>query len=138
MTRQSRSAILIFGGVVLLSGSTWFLHGAGRGIRVGTAVVSKTLCSGTFVSGVDPNVLYAEAVKPIPGQTQLAKHLSYNVDREARQVTATWWGGFESRAVYHEGYGGKRNWRSSSLRRCLNGKILLTRGTPSRSINSCA
>ncbi|MGB7729693.1 MAG: serine hydrolase [Candidatus Acidiferrum sp.] len=105
MTRKSRSAILIFGGVVLLGGCAWFVHRAGRGIRVGTAVVSKTLCSGAFVSRVDPDVLYAEAVKPIPGQTQLAKHLKYNVDREARQVTATWRGGFQSRAVYREGYG---------------------------------
>ncbi len=105
MTRQSRSAILIFGGVVLLGGCAWFVHRAGRGIRVGTAVVSKTLCSGAFVSGVDPDVLYAEAVKPIPGETRLAKHLKYHVDREARQVTATWWGGFQSRAVYREGYG---------------------------------
>lgn len=90
---------------MLLGGCAWFVHRAGRGIRVGTAVVSKTLCSGAFVSGVDPDVLYAEAVKPIPGQTRLAKHLKYNVDREARQVTATWWGGFESRAVYRERYG---------------------------------
>ncbi len=105
MTRQSGSAVLIFGGVVLFGGSAWFLHRAERGIRVGTAVVSKTLCSGAFVSGVDPDVLYTEAVKPIPGQTDLAKHLKYKVDREARQVTATWWGGFESRAVYRESYG---------------------------------
>lgn len=105
MARKSRSVILIFGGVALLAGCAWFVYGAGRGIRVGTAVVSKTLCSGSFVSGIDPDVLYAEAVKPIPGQTELAKHLKYNVDREAKQVTATWWGGFRSRAVYREGYG---------------------------------
>jgi CubicO group peptidase (beta-lactamase class C family) len=105
MTRQSRSAIVIFGGMVLLGGCGWFVHHAGRGIRVGTAVVSKTLCSGAFVSGVDPDVLYAEAVKPIPGQTRLARHLKYNVYRQARQVTATWWGGFQSRAVYREGFG---------------------------------
>ncbi|MGB2632880.1 MAG: serine hydrolase [Candidatus Acidiferrum sp.] len=105
MTRQSRSGILVFVGLVLLGAAGWFVLRAGRGIRVGTAVVSKTLCSGVFVSGVDPDVLYAEAVKPIPGQTQLAKRLKYTVDRVGRQVTASWWGGFESRAVYREGLG---------------------------------
>jgi CubicO group peptidase (beta-lactamase class C family) len=105
MTRQFRNAILVFDGVVLLGAAAWFVLRAGRGIRVGTAVVSKTLCSGVFVSGVDPDVLYAEAVKPIPGQSRLAKRLKYNVDRVGRQVTATWWGGFESRAAYREGFG---------------------------------
>ena len=105
MTRQSRSGILVFVGLVLLGAAGWFVLRAGRGIRVGTAVVSKTLCSGVFVSGVDPDVLYAEAVKPIPGQTRLAKQLKYNVDRGARQVTASLVGRFRSRAVYREGYG---------------------------------
>ena len=85
--------------------SVWLLLRQARGIRVGTGVVSQTLCSGVFVSGLDPDLLYAEAVKPIPGQTLLAKRLRYNVDRKARQVTATWAGAFQSRAVYHAGFG---------------------------------
>jgi CubicO group peptidase (beta-lactamase class C family) len=82
-----------------------FLRREGRGIRVGTAVVSKTLCSGAFVSKVDPDQLYAEAVKPIPGQRALAKRLRYTIDRAKREVTATWAGGFASRAVYRDGLG---------------------------------
>jgi Beta-lactamase len=96
---------LIFSGVLLLGAGARFVRRAGQGIRVGTALVSKMLCSGVFVSGLDPDALYREAVKPIPGQTRLAKRLNYNVDRATRQVTATWWGGFQSRAVYREGYG---------------------------------
>ena len=105
MTRRVGSAIVIGVVGVLMCVGAWFLHRGANGIRVGTAMVSKTLCSGTFVSGVDPDVLYAEAVKPIPGQTLLAKHLRYSVDREKREVTATWRGMFESRAVYYDGFG---------------------------------
>jgi CubicO group peptidase (beta-lactamase class C family) len=108
MNRDARNGLkilLIGAAVVLLVGVAWFWYGSARGIRVGTAVVSKTLCSGVFVSGLDPDLLYAEAIKPIPGQDQLAKRLKYNVDRTARQVTATWLGGFESRAIYRDGFG---------------------------------
>ena len=57
------------------------------------------------MSGLDPDLLYAEAVKPIPGQTRLAKRLRYSVDRATRQVTTTWAGTFQSRAVYRDGFG---------------------------------
>jgi CubicO group peptidase (beta-lactamase class C family) len=106
MTRRFRNTILIMGaGSVVLCPCVWFLVRAARGIRVGTAVVSHTLCSGTFVSGLDPDLLYAEAVKPIPGQRVLSKRLRYVVDRAGRQVIATWAGGFQSRAVYRDGFG---------------------------------
>ncbi len=89
----------------LLCVAFWFLHRTARGIRVGTAVVSKTLCTGVFISGLDPDQLYAEAIKPIPGQDVLAKHLQYRIDRTAREVTTSWAGHFASRAVYREGLG---------------------------------
>ena len=90
---------------MVLCACVWFLVRAGRGIRVGAAVVSHTLCSGSFVSGLDPDLLYAEAVKPNPGQRVLSKRLRYDVDRAGRQVTVTWAGGFQSRAVYRDGFG---------------------------------
>ena len=90
---------------MVLCACVWFLVRAARGIRVGTAVVSHTLCSGAFVSGLDPDLLYAEAVKPIPGQRVLSKRLRYDVDRAGRQVIVTWAGGFQSRAVYRDGFG---------------------------------
>lgn len=73
--------VIVTAASVLLCAIVWFFVRESRGIRVGTAVVSKTLCSGVFVSGLDPDLLYAEAVKPNPGQTQLAKRLRYQVDR---------------------------------------------------------
>ena len=89
----------------LVGAGVWFWVKEAPGIRVGTAVVSQTLCSGVFVSGLDPDKLYAQAVEPIPGQDSLAKHLKIDVDRKGREVTARWAGIFASRAVYHEGFG---------------------------------
>jgi CubicO group peptidase (beta-lactamase class C family) len=74
-------------------------------IEVGTGVVSHTLCSAAFVSGVDPDQVYAEAVKPIPGEGALSKRLKYVVDREHREVRVTWAGFIHSRAVYRDGFG---------------------------------
>jgi CubicO group peptidase (beta-lactamase class C family) len=88
----------------LCAGAWFFLH-LSRGIRIGTGLVSQTLCSGAFVSGVDPDQLYNEAIKPIPGQTRLVKRLHYDVDRKGRQVIATWAGAFESRSEYRDGFG---------------------------------
>lgn len=92
-------------GVAALFAGVAFVVREGRGIRVGTAVVSQILCSGVFVSGLDPDLLYAEAVKPIPGQTALSKQLRYIVDRPGRQVIVTWAGVVRGRAVYRDGLG---------------------------------
>jgi CubicO group peptidase (beta-lactamase class C family) len=84
---------------------TWYLTPQLRSIQVGTAVVSHTLCSGIFVSGLDPEQLYEEIFKPAFGQGLLSKHLRYDIDREKRQVTVTWRGFFRSRAVYRNAVG---------------------------------
>jgi CubicO group peptidase (beta-lactamase class C family) len=99
MVVSAASAALLF-----CAGAGLVMH-VGRGIRVGTGLVSQTLCSGVFVSGLEPDQLYADAIRPIPGQTRLAKRLGYEVDRKRRQVIATWAGAFESRSVYRDGFG---------------------------------
>src|ERR1700678_3238627 len=106
MSRRTRNIFIVFVAVVaLLCAGIWFFAHLGRGIRVGTGLVSQTLCSGVFVSGVDPDQLYAEAIKPIPGQTRLAKRLHYEIDRKNRKVVGAGAGGFESRSVYHDEFG---------------------------------
>jgi CubicO group peptidase (beta-lactamase class C family) len=107
VTKRSQKIILIALAaivVVVLAGS-WLLLRVAPGIRVGTAVVSQTLCSGVFVSGLDPDQLYAEAIRPNPGQTRLSKRLKYQVDRSRKEVVTTWVGTFESRAVFRDGFG---------------------------------
>lgn len=103
--RNRTIVVLAVGAVLLLCAGAGLFMRLGRGIRVGTGLVSQTLCSGVFVSGVDPDQLYVEAIRPIPGQNRLAKRLHYEIDRKERQVIATWGGGFESRSVYRDGFG---------------------------------
>jgi CubicO group peptidase (beta-lactamase class C family) len=73
--------------------------------RVATGFVSHTLCSAAFVSKVDPDEVYAETMEAMPGVGLIAWALAYHVDREAKQVTATLFGGEQSRAVYRDGLG---------------------------------
>ena len=73
--------------------------------RVATGFVSHTLCSAAFVSGVDPDEVFAETLDAMPGVGLIAWALNYRIDREARSVTATLFGGGQSRAVYREGLG---------------------------------
>jgi CubicO group peptidase (beta-lactamase class C family) len=96
-------AVFIIGGVV--SAGAWFVNRTVGRIRVGTALISHTMCSGAFVSGLDPVLLYQEAVLPIPGQRALAKRLKYQIDTKNREVVVTWAGIIRSRAVYREGFG---------------------------------
>lgn len=74
-------------------------------LHVVTGLTSHVLCSETFVSGLDPQEVYAETIKPMPGIHLMSGGLRYDVDREHRQVTATLFGDFESRAVYRDGLG---------------------------------
>jgi len=72
---------------------------------VATGFVSHTLCSAAFVSGVNPDEVYAETLEAMPGVELIAWALDYQIDREARQVTTTLLGGGQSRAIYREGLG---------------------------------
>jgi CubicO group peptidase (beta-lactamase class C family) len=73
--------------------------------RVVTGFVSHTLCSAAFVSKVDPDEVYAETMEAMPGVGLIGWALAYHVDREAKQVTATLFGGGQSRVVYRDGLG---------------------------------
>ncbi len=70
-----------------------------------TGFVSHTLCSAAFVSKVDPDQVYAETMEAMPGVGLIGWALAYHVDREAKQVTATLFGGGQSRAVFRGGLG---------------------------------
>src|SRR3981189_2023778 len=73
--------------------------------RVVTGFVGHTLCSAAFVSGGNPDEVFAETVAAMPGVGLITWAFDYKIDREARQVTATLFGGGQSRAVYREGFG---------------------------------
>src|ERR1700686_931435 len=73
--------------------------------RVATGFVSHTLCSAAFVSKVDPDAVYGETVEAMPGGGLISGVLASHVDREAKQVPATLFGGGQSRSVYRDGLG---------------------------------
>jgi CubicO group peptidase (beta-lactamase class C family) len=73
--------------------------------RVVTGFVAHILCSAAFVSGLNPDQVYADTMAAMPGVGLIGWAIDYRVDREARQATATLLGGGQSRAVYRERLG---------------------------------
>lgn len=72
--------------------------GLGRAARVATGYSSHQLCSATFISKVDPESFFQEAIKPIGGP--VAFLLNRRIDREHGEVSTTLAGMAESRAIY--------------------------------------
>ncbi|HUM18013.1 MAG TPA: serine hydrolase [Candidatus Nitrosotalea sp.] len=80
-------------------------HRPGTALRVATGLVSHTLCSDTFVAGLDPTRTVTETFHAMPGIRLLMPLMRYHVDRARREVRATVAGLFESRAAYRPGMG---------------------------------
>ena len=76
-----------------------------RLIAITSGATSQNVCSGTFVTGFAPARAYADEVRPEPGMDLIAWALAYDVDRSARRVRTTIFGGFEKVSAYHDGYG---------------------------------
>jgi CubicO group peptidase (beta-lactamase class C family) len=75
-----------------------------RAIRVATGYVAHNLCSKTFVSGLDPQTTFSEAIDR-EGIRSLRLVLRYRLDRPARAVEVSTFGLFGSRTDFHEGFG---------------------------------
>jgi hypothetical protein len=69
-----------------------------RAAHVATGFASHQLCSATFVSKVDPETFYREAIAPTGGPVKSL--VSHSVDRQRGEVTARFAGLAESRAIY--------------------------------------
>jgi CubicO group peptidase (beta-lactamase class C family) len=76
-----------------------------RPIRVATGHVAHVLCAETFVAGRDPDVVFRDYIARMPVLDRMAPQLRYVVDRKAREVTATFAGGFAMRAAFADGRG---------------------------------
>ncbi|WP_374562563.1 serine hydrolase domain-containing protein [Ideonella sp.] len=101
----SRTALLVTAAVVVAGVSACSTFRPDRALRVATGVAAHDLCSETFVSGLDPNVVFAESLQPRPGFNLVGWSLVYHVDTARREVDATLAGTLGSRAVYREGLG---------------------------------
>lgn len=90
--------------VVVLAATVYFAVSGKRVLRVATGSVSRSWCSATFVSGIDPDQLYVEEQLQ-GGMRWLDWALRYDVDRVRREVRTSVAGGFGARAVYRPGLG---------------------------------
>ena len=75
-----------------------------RAIRVATGFVAHTICSKTFVSGLDPQTVFAETLDR-HGIRRLRWVLRYHLDRAGGIVDASFAGLLGSRAAFHDGFG---------------------------------
>jgi CubicO group peptidase (beta-lactamase class C family) len=75
-----------------------------RAIRVATTYVAHNVCLKAFVSGLDPQGVFAE-VSDRAGIRRLRHVLRFDIDRTAHTVEASTLGLFRSRAAFHEGFG---------------------------------
>src|SRR3954452_22659024 len=75
-----------------------------RAIRVATGLVAHNVCSKSFVSGLDPQTVFAETTDR-DGIRRLRWALRYHLDRTGQTVDASLAGMFGSRASFHEGLG---------------------------------
>lgn len=104
-TRRLRKSVLAVTAGAVVLGAAWATFRPDRAIRVATGFVSHVLCSNTFVSGLNPDQVYAEALKPMRGMAAADWALRHTVDSTRREVRTTFAGAFASRAVFREGRG---------------------------------
>ena len=75
-----------------------------RAIRLATGGVAHIVCSKTFVSGLDPQTVFAETLER-PGFRRLRHVINFRIDRKAGTVDASTLGLFSGHATFHEGFG---------------------------------
>ncbi|SFN90126.1 CubicO group peptidase, beta-lactamase class C family [Bradyrhizobium sp. Ghvi] len=73
--------------------------------KVATGFIAHTICSETFVSGLDPMRDLAETTDAMPGTSLLTWAMNLQIDRARKDVTVTLFGIGRSHAVYREGLG---------------------------------
>lgn len=73
--------------------------------KIATGFIADTLCSETFVSGLDPIRNLAETTDAMPGAGLLTWAMDVQVDRTRKDVTVSLFGIGRSHAVYREGLG---------------------------------
>jgi CubicO group peptidase (beta-lactamase class C family) len=74
-------------------------------IQTAAGATSHLVCSKTFITGLPPEVAYAQNMRPEPGMGLIDWALHTDVDPTARRVTTTVLGLFKTSAKFHDGYG---------------------------------
>jgi hypothetical protein len=92
--------------LALLTAAPFTLSGCGkieRAADVASGFVSHQLCSAAFVSGLDPEQYYREAIAPTLRPVSFLSN--HTVDRERREVAGSFAGIAAARAVYRDQLG---------------------------------
>jgi CubicO group peptidase (beta-lactamase class C family) len=100
LSRKLIAAALILAAPIALCA----VHRPDRAIRVATGFVAHNVCSKSFVSGLDPQTVFAETIER-EGIRLLRPVLRYRLDRAAGTVDTSVAGLFGSRAAFHDGLG---------------------------------
>ncbi len=94
--------VISLAGVLLIG---LFIHfRPDRAVRLATGGVAHIICSKTFVSGLDPQTVFAETMER-PGFRRLRHMMDFRIDRNAATVEASTLGLFRGEAVFHDGFG---------------------------------
>jgi CubicO group peptidase (beta-lactamase class C family) len=85
--------------IVAIGAFVWFLINA---LPLGAGFAAKYLCSSTFISQRDPEIVFQEDIAPI---NPISIAIEYQVNRGQKSVSADSFGLFTAKAVYREGCG---------------------------------
>jgi len=75
-----------------------------RAIRLATSSVAHMICTKAFVSGLEPQAVFAETMDR-PGFRRLRHVMTFEIDRKTRAVEAATLGLFKGQASFHDGFG---------------------------------
>ncbi len=89
---------------MLIAGIVVFVQ-PGLLIQIASGSVSQNVCTKTFASGISPQEVYAQDIRPEPGIGLIDWALHFNVDRSRQEVRTTVFGAFASRSVFRVGFG---------------------------------
>lgn len=77
----------------------WFLSNK---LLIGTGHVAKTLCSNVFIAKRNPDTVFREDNAPVHFLFAIMK---FDVNKTEKSVTSTFYGFFETKAIFREGCG---------------------------------
>ena len=77
--------------VLVVSSASWAIYRPDRAIRVATGYVAHTVCSQSFVSGLDPQTTFSEAIDR-EGIRRLRLVLGYRLDAPPGPSMSPLWG----------------------------------------------
>ncbi|MDR6879467.1 serine hydrolase [Bacillus sp. 3255] len=100
---KRRFTLLTVASVMALSACTGFI--LYQPLMVASGYASKEICSGTFVSNLDPHQVYSDMVKPEGAIGIISRLIHFTVDRDKHEVSTTIGGLYKTQAVYSKGIG---------------------------------